>query len=59
MIGKNLSRRLERLETTVMPTSNPVAIILQFYSPEKVMTSSMSLIVDLSGRRRSTEGPLG
>ena len=47
MISKNLSRRLERLETTVMPTSNPVELVLQFYSPEKVVTSSMSLKVDL------------
>jgi hypothetical protein len=47
MISKNLSRRLERLETTVIATSNPVSIILQFYSPEKVVTSSMSLVVDL------------
>jgi hypothetical protein len=47
MISKNLSRRFERLETTVMPTSNPVEIILQFFSPEKVVTSSMSLKVDL------------
>jgi hypothetical protein len=38
MISKNLSRRLERLETTVIATSNPVSIILQFYSPEKVVT---------------------
>ena len=28
-------------------TSNPVAIMLQFFSPEKVVTSSMSLEVDL------------
>jgi hypothetical protein len=47
MISKNLSRRLERLETTVMPTSNPVAITIEFYSPEKVVTSSMSIEVDL------------
>ena len=50
MIGRNLTRRLERLETTVMPTSttrNPVVIELQFVSPEKVVTSSMSLEVDL------------
>jgi hypothetical protein len=50
MISRSLSRRLERLETSIMPTSttsNPVAIILQFYSPEKVVTSSMSLEVDL------------
>jgi hypothetical protein len=46
MIKKNLSRRLERLETTVMPTSIPVEIILQFVSPEKVVTSSMSIEVD-------------
>jgi hypothetical protein len=55
MLSKNLSRRLERLETTVMPTSNPVEIILQFYSPEKVVTSTMTLTVDLpvprQGRR--------
>jgi hypothetical protein len=30
-----------------MPTSNPVEFILQFYSPEKVVTSTMSLEVDL------------
>jgi hypothetical protein len=47
MTSKSLFRRLERLETTVMPTSNPVEFILQFYSPEKVVTSSMSLVVDL------------
>jgi hypothetical protein len=47
MISKSLSRRLERLETTVMPTSNPVEIILQFYSPERVVTSTMTLVVDL------------
>jgi hypothetical protein len=46
MISKNLSRRLERLETTVMPTSNPVAITIKFYSPENVVTSSISLEVD-------------
>ncbi len=47
MMIKSLSRRLERLETTVMPTSIPVVLTLQFYSPEKVVTSSMSLEVDL------------
>ena len=47
MISKNLSRRLERLETTAIPTSIPVEIILQFFSPEKVLTSSMSLEGDL------------
>ena len=47
MLSKSLSRRLERLETTVMPTSIPVEIILQFFSPEKVVTSSMTLEVDL------------
>src|ERR1700680_4863162 len=47
MISKSLSRRQERLETTVMPTSIPVEIILQFFSPERVVTSSMSLEVDL------------
>ena len=47
MINKNLSRRLETLETRIMPTSQPVSIILQFYSPEKVVTSSMSIEVDL------------
>src|SRR5260370_28286209 len=58
MMSKSLCRRLERLETTVMPRSNPVEIILQFYSPEKVVTSSMSLEVDLpapqSPKRKST-----
>ena len=47
MISKNLSRRLEQLETRIMPTSIPVEIILQFVSPEKVVTSSMLLEVDL------------
>jgi hypothetical protein len=47
MISKNLSRRLERSETTVMPSSNPVEMIIQFYSPEKVVTSTMTLEVDL------------
>jgi hypothetical protein len=50
MISRSLSRRLERLETSNMPTgmtSNPVEIILQFVSSEKVVTSSMSLEVDL------------
>jgi hypothetical protein len=50
MISRSLSRRLERLEISVMPTSttsDPVAIELQFVSPEKLVTSSMSLKVDL------------
>ena len=50
MISRSLSRRLERLETSIMPTSttsNPVVIELQFVSPEKVVTSSMSIEVDL------------
>jgi hypothetical protein len=55
MISKSLSRRLERLETTVMPSSNPVEYILQFYSTERVVTSTMTLTVDLpvprQGRR--------
>jgi hypothetical protein len=38
MISRSLTRRLERLETTVMPTSNPVVLELQFNSPEKVVT---------------------
>jgi hypothetical protein len=50
MISRGLSRRLDRLETIVMPTtttSDPVVIELKFYSPEKVVTGSMSLKVDL------------
>jgi hypothetical protein len=50
MISRNLSRRLERLETSIMPTSttsNPVVLELQFVSPEKVVTSSMLIEVDL------------
>ena len=50
MISRSLSRRLEQLETSIMPTSmtsNPVVIELQFFSPEKVVTSSVSLEVDL------------
>jgi hypothetical protein len=50
MISRSLSRRLERLETSIMPTSttsNPVVLELQFVSPEKVVTSSMSIKVDL------------
>jgi hypothetical protein len=50
MISRSLSRRLERLETSIMPTtttSDPVVIELQFVSPEKVVTGSMSLKVDL------------
>ena len=50
MMSKSLSRRLERLETSIMPTdttSSPIVIELQFVSPEKVVTSSMSLEVDL------------
>jgi hypothetical protein len=50
MMIKSLSRRLERLETSIIPTSttsDPVVIELKFYSPEKVVTSSMSLKVDL------------
>jgi len=39
MISKSLSRRLEQLETSIMPTSNPIVIALQFLSPEKVVTS--------------------
>jgi hypothetical protein len=58
MISKSLSRRLERLETTVMPTSNPVVIELQFFSPEKVVTSSMSLEVDLPSPQ-SPKGRVG
>jgi hypothetical protein len=61
MISRNLSRRLERLETSIMPTdttSSPIVIELQFVSPEKVVTSSMSLEVDLpapqSQKRKST-----
>jgi hypothetical protein len=47
MINRSLSRRLELLETSIMPTSNPVEFILQFASPEKVVTSTMSLKVDV------------
>jgi hypothetical protein len=50
MISRSLSRRLERLETSIMPTSttsDPVVIELKFVSPEKVVTGSMSLKVDL------------
>jgi hypothetical protein len=49
MISRNLSRRLERLETSITPTSttSPLVIELQFVSPEKVVTSSMSIEVDL------------
>ena len=50
MISRSLSRRLERLKTSIMATSttsNPVVIELQFVSPEKVVTSSMSIEVDL------------
>jgi hypothetical protein len=50
MISKSLSGRLERLETSIMPTSttrDPLVIELQFVSAEKVVTSSMSLEVDL------------
>ncbi len=50
MISRSLSRRLERLETSIIPTNttrDPVVIELKFYSPEKVVTGSMSLKVDL------------
>ena len=50
MISRSLSRRLDRLETSIIPTSttsDPVLIELQFFSPEKVVTGSMSLKVDL------------
>ena len=50
MMIKSLSRRLDRLETCIMPTtttSDPVVIELQFVSPEKVVTGSMSIEVDL------------
>jgi hypothetical protein len=47
MISKNLSRRLEQLEARVMPTSQPVAVTIQFVSAEKVVTGSMSIEVDL------------
>jgi hypothetical protein len=46
MISRSLSRRLERLDTCIMPTSttsNPVVVELQFVLPEKVVTSSMSI----------------
>jgi hypothetical protein len=39
MISRSLSRRLDRLETSILPTStisDPVVIELQFVSPEKV-----------------------
>ena len=54
MISRSLSRRLDRLETSVMPTSttsDPVVIELKFYSPEKVVTGSMSLKVDLPAQQ--------
>jgi hypothetical protein len=50
MISRSLSRRLDRLETSILPTStisDPVVIELQFVSPEKVVTSTMLLEVDL------------
>jgi hypothetical protein len=50
MISRSLSRRLERLETNIIPatpTSDPILLELQFISPEKVVTSSMLLKVDL------------
>jgi hypothetical protein len=57
MITRSLSRRLERLETSTIPTSNTVVMLIQFVSPEKVVTSSMSIEVDLpatpSPKRRS------
>ena len=50
MMIKSLSRRLDRLETSIMPTSttrDPLVIELQFVSVEKVVTGSMSIEVDL------------
>jgi hypothetical protein len=35
------------LETRTIPTSNTVVMLIQFVSPEKVVTSSMSMEVDL------------
>ena len=51
MMIKSLSRRLDRLETSIMPTSttsDPVVIELKFVSAEKVVTGSMSIEVDRS-----------
>ena len=50
MMIKSLSRRLDRLETSIMPTStirDPLVIELQFVSAEKLVTGSMSIEVDL------------
>ena len=47
MISRSLSRQLDRLETNTIPTSNTVVMLIQFVSSEKVVTSSMSIEVDL------------
>jgi hypothetical protein len=61
MITRSLSRRLDRLETSIMPTtttSDPVVIELKFFSPEKVVTSSMSS-GSISLRRHPRKGRVG
>jgi hypothetical protein len=46
MIGRNLTRRLERLETRFTPTSDPLVLRMHFVSRENVVTSTMVLELD-------------
>ena len=50
MISKISLDGWNNLETRVMKTSSPAAITLQFFSPENVVTNSVSLEVDLPAR---------
>jgi len=46
MIGKNLARRLERLESEITPAADQIAVFhIQFVTPDRQVVSTMDFTV--------------
>ena len=60
MISRNLSRRLKRLETRLMPAGEPLIIQVQFVSPDgSLVDGPRFTIPDAGGRPTGSAGLAG
>ena len=54
---RTLSKRLERLETRMMPTDEPLVVQIQFVSPDGSVEDGPRISVPGAGGRRVGKGP--
>ena len=57
MIGRTLSKRLERLETRIIPAGEPLVVQIQYVSPDGSVEDGPRISVPGAGGRRVRKGP--